>query len=86
MTNGIRIEAEFSDFLPRPAVIIRINGVRQQEFRFALRSVALDWDNDGVLDLNYLQAPATAKGEVDSNFDGIPDVPGMTVCPRPMQN
>jgi len=40
----------------------------------------LDWDNDGVLDLNYLQSPSTAKGEVDSNFDGVPDVPGQTVC------
>lgn len=40
----------------------------------------LDWNNDGILDLNYLQAPSTAKGEVDSNFDGIPDVPGQTVC------
>lgn len=45
----------------------------------------VDWDGDGVLDLNYLQSPATAKGEVDSNFDGIADIPGMTVCPRPLQ-
>jgi len=43
----------------------------------------VDWDGDGVLDLNYLQSPATADGEVDSNFDGIPDVPGMAVCNRP---
>jgi len=40
----------------------------------------LDWNNDGVLDLNYLQSPSTAKGEVDSDFDGAPDVPGQTVC------
>jgi hypothetical protein len=45
MPDGIRIEAELSDFLPSPAVIIRINGVRQQEFRFALRTVAFDRDN-----------------------------------------
>lgn len=45
MTNGIRIKAEFSDFLPCLAVIIRVNGIRQQEFCFALRSVALDRDN-----------------------------------------
>ena len=47
VTNGIRIEAEFSDFLPRPAVVIRVHRVRQQEFCFALRSVALDRDNHG---------------------------------------
>lgn len=39
----------------------------------------VDWNNDGVIDLNYLPGNATAKGEVDSNNDGIPDVPGMTV-------
>jgi hypothetical protein len=38
-----------------------------------------------VLDLNYLQSPSTAEGEVDSNFDGIPDVPGMAVCNHPFQ-
>jgi hypothetical protein len=35
-----------------------------------------------VLDLNYLPAHATRKGEVDSDLDGEPDVPGGTVCPR----
>jgi hypothetical protein len=39
----------------------------------------VDWDGDGVIDLNYLPAHATAKGEVDSNLDGIPDHPGQTV-------
>ena len=40
----------------------------------------LDWNNDGILDLNCLQSPSTATGEVDSDFDGIPDVPGQSVC------
>jgi hypothetical protein len=43
----------------------------------------VDWNNDGVIDLNYLPGNATAKGEVDSNNDGIPDVPGMTVSWNP---
>jgi hypothetical protein len=51
----------------------------------SFKGKVVDWDGDGVLDLNYLQSPATAKGEVDSNFDGVPDVPGLTVCPRPLQ-
>jgi HEAT repeat protein len=45
----------------------------------------VDWNDDGVLDLNYLQSPSTAEGEVDSNFDGIADVPGMSVCNHPFQ-
>ena len=45
----------------------------------------LDWNNDGALDLNFLQSPSTAEGEVDSNFDGIADVPGMSVCNRPFR-
>ncbi len=43
----------------------------------------VDWDGDGIIDLNYLPAYATAKGEVDSDNDGIPDVPGMTVSWNP---
>ncbi len=46
----------------------------------------VDWDNDGVLDLNYLPSHATAKGEIDSDLDGKPDIPGMMVCPRPFQS
>ncbi|HJQ23877.1 MAG TPA: HEAT repeat domain-containing protein [Blastocatellia bacterium] len=52
----------------------------------SFKGKVIDWDGDGVLDLNYLQAPATAGGEVDSDFDGIPDVPGMSVCSRPFQS
>ena len=39
----------------------------------------VDWDGDGVLDLNYLPAYATPKGEIDSDLDGVADVPGQTV-------
>lgn len=46
----------------------------------------LDWDGDGVLDLNYLPSYATAKGEIDSDLDGKPDVEGMHVCSRPFTN
>lgn len=51
----------------------------------SFKGKVLDWNNDGVLDLNYLQSPSTAEGEVDSNFDGIADVPGMSVCNRPFR-
>lgn len=39
----------------------------------------VDWNGDGVIDLNYLPAHATAKGEIDSDLDGVPDQPGMMV-------
>jgi hypothetical protein len=48
----------------------------------SFKGKVLDWDGDGVLDFNYLPAHATRKGEVDSNLDGEPDVPGETVCRR----
>jgi hypothetical protein len=51
----------------------------------SFKGKVLDWNNDGVLDLNYLPSPSTAEGEVDSNFDGIADVPGMSVCNRPFR-
>lgn len=43
----------------------------------------VDWDGDGVLDLNYLPAHATTRGEVDSDLDGIPDEPGRHVPAYP---
>jgi hypothetical protein len=50
----------------------------------SFKGKVLDWDGDGVLDFNYLPAHATRAGEVDSNLDGIPDVPGRSVCARPL--
>ncbi|MEM7050089.1 MAG: HEAT repeat domain-containing protein [Acidobacteriota bacterium] len=43
----------------------------------------VDWNGDGKLDLNYLKSYATAKGEVDSNLDGIADEPGLTTSMNP---
>ena len=51
----------------------------------SFKGKVVDWNNDGVLDLNYLQSPSTSRGEVDSDFDGIPDVAGMSVCSRPFR-
>lgn len=51
----------------------------------SFKGKVVDWDGDGVLDLNYLPAYATAKGEVDSDLDGVPDVEGRSVCARPLQ-
>ena len=39
----------------------------------------VDWDGDGVIDLNYLPAYATTNGEVDSDLDGVADEPGRHV-------
>ncbi len=39
----------------------------------------VDWDGDGVIDLNYLPAHANTKGEIDSNLDGVADEAGRHV-------
>jgi len=46
----------------------------------------VDWDGDEIVDLNYLPAHATVKGEVDSNLDGVADEPGRHVraIPNPL--
>lgn len=51
----------------------------------SFKGKVIDWDGDGVLDLNYLPAHATRNGEVDSNCDDVPDVPGRSMCTRPLQ-
>lgn len=48
----------------------------------SFKGKVLDWDGDGVLDFNYLPSYATREGEIDSNLDNIPDVPGRHVCAR----
>ncbi|RUT02788.1 hypothetical protein DSM106972_057080 [Dulcicalothrix desertica PCC 7102] len=40
-----------------------------------------DWDRDGYIDLNSRDVYATTEGEVDTNMDGIADVPGLSCCP-----
>lgn len=47
--------------------------------RGRFKGKVVDWDNDGALDLNYLPAHATTRGEVDSDLDGVADEPGRHV-------
>lgn len=83
--NLERIENSGGEFLfPGNSVLSTLHhpvvGDRTNTFlngRF--KGKVVDWDGDGVVDLNYLPAYATAKGEVDSDLDGKPDVPGLTV-------
>ena len=90
--NFERIQKSGGDFLfPGNSVLSTLHhpvvGAKTNSFLVgSFKGKVVDWDNDGVLDLNYLQSPATARGEVDSDFDGTPDVPGMTVCSRPFRN
>jgi hypothetical protein len=89
--NFERIQREGGEFLfPGNSVLSTLHHpeVGQMTNTFltgSFKGKVIDWNGDGVLDLNYLQSPSTAKGEVDSNFDGIADVPGMAVCSRPFQ-
>jgi len=65
--------------LHHPVVGPKTNGFVNGRFK----GKVVDWDNDGVLDLNYLPAHATTQGEVDTNLDGIPDEPGRHVRDYP---
>jgi hypothetical protein len=83
--NLERIENSGGDFffpgnsilstLHHPIVGPKTNGFVNGRFK----GKVVDWDGDGIIDLNYLDAHATTKGEVDSNLDGIPDEPGRYV-------
>ncbi len=83
--NLERIENSGGDFffpgnsilstLHHPVVGPKTNGFVNGRFK----GKVVDWDGDDILDLNYLPAHATVKGEVDSNCDGIPDEPGRHV-------
>jgi hypothetical protein len=61
--------------LHHPVVGPKTNGFVNGRFK----GKVVDWDGDDIIDLNYLAAHATTKGEVDSNLDGIPDEPGRHV-------
>jgi hypothetical protein len=65
--------------LHHPVVGPKTNGFINGRFK----GKVVDWDGDGILDLNYLPAYATVKGEVDSDYDGIPDEPGRHVRDYP---
>lgn len=83
--NLERIEAGGGDFffpgnsilstLHHPEVGPKTNGFVNGRFK----GKVVDWDGDGIVDLNYLQAPATVLGEVDSNCDGVADEAGRHV-------
>lgn len=83
--NLARIEASGGDFffpgnsilstLHHPEIGPKTNGFITGRFK----GKVVDWDGDGVIDLNYLPAHATPRGEVDSDLDGIPDAPGRHV-------
>lgn len=61
--------------LHHPVVGPKTNGFVNGRFK----GKVVDWDNDGVIDLNYLPAYATTKGEVDTNLDNVPDEPDRYV-------
>ena len=84
--NLERIERDGGEFLfPGNSVLSTLHhpivGEKTNTFingRF--KGKVVDWNNDEVIDLNYLPAHATAMGEIDSNLDGVADAPGRTVC------
>jgi hypothetical protein len=61
--------------LHHPVVGPKTNGFVNGRFKGKI----VDWDGDGVIDLNYLPAHATTLGEVDTNLDGVPDEAGRHV-------
>jgi hypothetical protein len=61
--------------LHHPTVGPKTNGFVNGRFK----GKVVDWDGDEIIDLNFLPAHATTKGEVDSNCDGIPDEAGRSV-------
>lgn len=65
--------------LHHPVVGPKTNGFITGRFK----GKVVDWDGDGALDLNYLDAHATVDGEVDSDLDGRPDERGRHVRDYP---
>jgi hypothetical protein len=61
--------------LHHPVIGPKTNGFVNGRFKGKI----VDWDGDEIIDLNYLPAHATTRGEVDSNLDGIADAPGQHV-------
>lgn len=41
----------------------------------------VDWNGDGKVDVNSLDIYSTLDGEVDSDQDGVADLPGVQFCP-----
>ncbi|MEV0156909.1 HEAT repeat domain-containing protein [Micromonospora sp. NPDC050686] len=42
----------------------------------------VDWDGDGKINVNSLDIYSTRDGDVDSDQDGVADIPGVQFCPR----
>lgn len=53
-----------------------VGGLTNSFVNGRFKGKVVDWDGDGVIDLNHLPAHATVRGEVDTNLDGIADEPG----------
>ena len=87
--NLARIEASGGDFFfPGNSILSTLHhseiGPKTNGFitgRF--KGKVVDWDGDGIIDLNSLPAHATTRGEVDSDMDGLPDAPGRHVSYAP---
>ncbi|HSR53290.1 MAG TPA: HEAT repeat domain-containing protein [Acidobacteriota bacterium] len=87
--NLERIENSGGDFffpgnsilstLHHPEVGPKTNGFVNGRFKGKI----VDWDGDGIIDLNHLPAYATTRGEVDSDLDGVADAPGRHVRDYP---
>jgi hypothetical protein len=83
--NLDRIENSGGDFffpgnsilstLHHPVVGPKTNGFVNGRFK----GKVVDWNGDGIVDLNHLHAYATTKGEVDSDLDGKADEGGRHV-------
>jgi len=86
--NVERIQKHGGEFLfPGNSVLSTLHhpvaGMKTNTFLAgSFKGKLIDWDGDGILDLNYLPAHATADGEIDSDLDGVPDLPGATACIR----
>lgn len=65
--------------LHHPEVGQKTNGFVNGRFK----GKVVDWNGDGIVDLNYLPAHATTRGEVDSDLDGVADEPGRHVRDYP---
>jgi len=72
LTPGNAILSTLHDPVAGPMTNVFISGT----FKGKLN----DWNEDGNIDLNSLNAYSTAEGELDTDMDGKPDFPGVSCC------
>jgi hypothetical protein len=72
LTPGNGVLSTLHDPITGPLTNIFISGT----FKGKLN----DWDGDGRIDLNSRDVYSTTEGELDTNMDGIADVPGVSCC------